>query len=415
VNYEWSNEVLERFVRYVKIDTQASDKEGAGHPSTPGQWDLLRLLEGELDELRLEQVTLSDKGVLTAVLPGNTGDAPLVSFLAHVDTYHGTSGKDVKPNVIEDYDGQDSLLAGTGDYLNGLENPGLNNYKGQTVVTADGTTVLGADDKAGVAAIMTLLAYLTRHPEIPHCPLKVAFTPDEEIGQGTANFPTVEEFGAHVAYTVDGGAEGELENETFSADTAMVTLIGKDVHPGYAKNKMVNAVRAAAHLISLLPEESLPETTEGREGYLHPLQITGDVNRVTIPFLVRDFALEALKEWEDLLSTLLEKTVARFPGLKYEMRVDHSYKNMRYYLDKEPRAIEFALEAVKRAGLEPNLQSIRGGTDGSRLSELGLPTPNLFAGGRNFHSVNEWIPLAAMEKSVQVLIELAKLWGDARI
>ena len=415
MNYEWSNEVLERFVRYVKIDTQASDKEGAGHPSTPGQWDLLRLLEGELDELRLEQVTLSDKGVLTAVLPGNTGDAPLVSFLAHVDTYHGTSGKDVKPNVIEDYDGQDILLAGTGDYLKVLENPGLKNYKGQTVVTADGTTVLGADDKAGVAAIMTLLAYLTRHPEIPHCPLKVAFTPDEEIGQGTANFPTVEEFGAHVAYTVDGGAEGELENETFSADTAMVTLIGKDVHPGYAKNKMVNAVRAAAHLISLLPEESLPETTEGREGYLHPLQITGDVNRVTIPFLVRDFALEALKEWEDLLSTLLEKTVARFPGLKYEMRVDHSYKNMRYYLDKEPRAIEFALEAVKRAGLEPNLQSIRGGTDGSRLSELGLPTPNLFAGGRNFHSVNEWIPLAAMEKSVQVLIELAKLWGDARI
>lgn len=415
MKYEWSDEVLERFLRYVKIDTQASDKEGAGHPSTPGQWDLLRLLEGELKGLGLKQVDLSENGVLTALLPGNSGEAPAIAFLAHVDTYHGTSGKDVKPNVIHNYDGKDILLAGSGEYLSVEENPDLKSYAGQTVVTSDGTTLLGADDKAGVAEIMTLLSYLTRHPDVLRAPIKVAFTPDEEIGQGTVNFPTVEEFGVRAAYTVDGGPEGEVENETFSADTAVVKLMGKDVHPGYAKGKMVNAVRAAAYLISLLPEESLPETTEGREGYLHPLQISGDVNVVTIPILVRDFDLQALKKWEDLLASLLEKTAIQFPGLKYEMEVEHSYKNMGYYLDKEPRAVEFALEAVKRTGQTVKLQSIRGGTDGSRLSELGLPTPNLAAGGRNFHSVNEWVPLVAMERSVQVLLELALLWGEARI
>jgi len=413
-----SREVLGRFLKYVKIDTQSSEEEGRGRPSTPGQWDLLNLLKGELEELGLTEITLGEGGVLIGLLPANIdskgGSLPTIAFLAHVDTYFGTSGKDVKPQVIENYDGEDIVLAGTGESITVEENPELTGYAGQTVITSDGTTLLGADDKAGVAEIMTFLSFLSAHPEVRHGPIKVAFTPDEEIGEGTVNFPTVEEFGVHVAYTLDGGPEGEVENETFSADTAFVTLWGKDVHPGYAKNKMISAVRAAAYLISILPEESLPETTEGKEGYLHPLRISGDVNKATIPFLVRDFELAALKEWEELLESLLKRTVERFPGLKYELKVDHSYKNMRYYLDKEPRAIEFAMEAVRRAGMTPSLMSIRGGTDGSRLSELGLPTPNLFAGGRNFHSVNEWVPLVAMEKAVEMLIELAMLWSDAR-
>ncbi len=408
-------DVVERFLRYVKIDTQSSDAEGRGHPSSEGQWDLLRLLEEEVTALGLEEVRLSDKGVLTALLPGNVEGAPLVAFLAHVDTYHGTSGKDVKPNVIENYDGEDILLPGSGERLLVSENPDLKEYAGETIITSDGTTLLGADDKAGVAEIMTFVKYLVEHPEVPRCPIKVTFTPDEEIGQGTANFPPLDEFGAHVAYTVDGGPEGEVENETFSADTAIVTLIGKDVHPGYAKNKMVSAVRAASHLIGLLPRDGLPETTEGKEGYLHPLQINGDVNRVTIPFLVRDFELEGLKRLEGVLDGLLKQTQTAFPGLRYEMKVEHSYKNMRYYLDKEPRAVELALAALERAGMKPNLQAIRGGTDGSRLSEMGLPTPNLFEGGRNFHSVNEWIPVSAMEKAVVMLVELARLWSAERV
>lgn len=412
-------EVLERFLRYVKIHTSSSDEPGAGHPSTACQWELLRLLEGELRELGLSEINLSDAGVLTAVLPANVAgepeSIPTIAYLAHVDTYPGTPGKDVKPNIIENYDGLDIVLPGTGQRLLVAENPDLSNYKGETVITTDGTTLLGADDKAGVAAIMTLLTHLTANPDIPRCRLKVAFTPDEEIGEGTANFPPLEEFGAAAAYTVDGGPEGEVENETFSADTAIVKLIGKDVHPGYAKNKMVSAVRAAAHLIDLLPRDALPESTEGREGYLHPLQINGDVNEVVVPFLVRDFELTALKDWEARLEGLLRKTEEAFPGLRCEMTVEHSYKNMRYYLDKEPRAITLAMEAVQRAGMEPQLLSIRGGTDGSRLSEMGLPTPNLFGGGRNFHSVEEWIPLSAMGKAVNMLIELTRLWAAEKV
>ncbi|MBM4356251.1 MAG: peptidase T, partial [Deltaproteobacteria bacterium] len=330
-------------------------------------------------------------------------------------TYHGTAGKDVKPQVIRNYDGKDVVLAGTGDVLKVADNPDLAKFSGQTIITSDGTTLLGADDKAGVAEIMTFLSVLKVAPDLPHGPIRIAFTPDEEIGRGTANFPSLEEFGAHVAYTVDGGPEGEVENETFCADTAFVTLTGKDVHPGYAKGKMVNAIRAAAHLISLLPGESLPETTDGHQGYLHPLGINGDVTKVTIPFLVRDFELDMLKVWEARLEGLVKKTCEAFPGLVYELRIQHSYKNMKYYLDKEPRAVSLAMEAVRQAGMEPDLMSIRGGTDGSRLSEKGLPTPNLFGGGRNFHSVQEWIPLPSMVQAVRTLVELAGLWAREKV
>lgn len=406
--------VLDRFLRYVKIDTQSAEEQGK-NPSTAGQWDLLRLLEKELAQLGLKEVDLSDKGVLTAFLPGNVAarnaDAPTVAFMAHVDTYHGTSGKDVKPQVIDNYDGKDIRLAGTGDILSVSVNPDLAAYAGTTVITTDGTTLLGADDKAGVAEIMTALEIYSMHPELEHGPLKIAFTPDEEIGEGTVGFPSLEDFGAHVAYTLDGGHEGEVENETFCADTAIVTLQGKDVHPGYAKGKMVNAVRAAAHFIAGFPGDAIPETTEGKQGYLHPLAINGDVNKVVVPCLVRDFEMDGLKVFEARLQAIADSTLAAFPGLKIGIEIKHSYKNMRYYLDKEPRAVSIALQAVRNIGVEPDLKSIRGGTDGSRLSEKGLPTPNLFAGGRNFHSVQEWVPLEGLVLATLNMMELARLWS----
>jgi len=404
--------VLKRFLEYVVIDTQSTE-EGSGNPSTPGQWDLLHKLEGELKELGMHEVILSEHGVLTALLPATApaGHAiPTIGFLAHVDTYHGTSGKDVKPQMHQNYDGKDICLPGTGKFLRVAENPELAKFVGDTVITTDGTTLLGADDKAGVAAIMTALEVMIKSRPFIHGDVKVAFTPDEEIGQGAANFPLAD-FGAHVAYTLDGGPEGEVENETFCADTATVTLLGRDVHPGYAKGKMISAIRAASHLISLLPQHGIPETTEGYQGYLHPLTIQGDVNKVTIPFLVRDFTMEGLQVREATLQGLLQQTAAAFPGLVTEMKIAHSYKNMKYYLEKEPRAVELAMEAVKNCGMEPSLVAIRGGTDGSRLSEMGLPTPNLFAGGRNFHSVQEWIPLGSMEKAVAVMIEISRLWS----
>jgi len=414
VNDAIRTSVLERFLRYVKINTQSA--EGAeGNPSTPCQWDLLNLLKDELVALGLSDVSLSDKGVLSAFLPSNVESthpaAPPIAFLAHVDTYPGTPGKDVKPQILANYDGKDIVLAGTGDVLSVQTNPELASYRGETVITTDGTTLLGSDDKSGVAEIMTALAIWRSHTELPHGPIKVAFTPDEEIGQGTAGFPPVAEFGVMAAYTLDGGPEGEVENETFCADTAIMTFTGKDVHPGYAKGKMVNAIRAATFFISQLPGDALPETTEGEQGYLHPISVQGDVTRVVVPFLVRDFALEGLKTREGILEAIAQTTREKFPGLTIDMEIKHSYKNMRYYLDKEPRAVELAMKAVSNTGLTPMLHRIRGGTDGSRLSEMGLPTPNLFAGGRNFHSVQEWVPLSAMEKAVRVVLELGRLWS----
>jgi tripeptide aminopeptidase len=409
-----SRPVLERFLRYVKINTQSAE-DGQSIPSSQCQWDLINLLKDELTGMGVASVSVNLGGVLTAEIPSNMGAdgdrVPVIAFMAHVDTYHGTSGKDVKPQVIEGYDGRDIVLSGTGKVLKVADNPDLKDYVGQTVITTDGTTLLGADDKAGVAEIMTFVEHLLAHPELKHGKVKIAFTPDEEIGRGTASFPKLEDFGAHVAYTMDGGKEGEVENETFCADSATVVLRGQDVHPGYAKGKMVNAVRAAAHLITLLPGDALPETTEGKQGYLHPLGTAGDVNKTDVQFIVRDFEMDGLKRREAVLESLCAKTREAFPGLETEIKISHSYKNMKYYLDKEPRAIALAMQATRNAGVEPLLQSIRGGTDGSRLSEQGLPTPNLSAGGRNFHSVNEWVPLNALEKAVRVMVELTALWA----
>ena len=410
---EIRDKVLERFIRYVKIDTGSDEAATDQAPSTARQYDLLNMLQAELEALGLQDVSINAGGVLTALLPGNV-EAPLIALIAHVDTYPGTPNEGVKPIVHASYPGGDIPLPGApGDAIPFKDNPGLGAYVGRTLVTSDGSTLLGADDKAGIAEIMTALEVLVAEPDRPRGPLKVAFTPDEEIGRGTENFPALDAFGAVAAYTLDGGPAGEVENETFCADTAIVTVKGKDVHPGYAKGKMINAVRAASHLISLLPGDKLPETTEKREAYLHPLGITGDVNITTVTFIVRDFEMDGLKVLEALLDGLARETEAAFPGLVIETEIKHSYKNMRYYLDSDPRVMSFALDAVRDAGLEPLVEPIRGGTDGSRLSELGLPTPNLFAGGRNFHSTHEWVPLDDMEKAVEVALALVARWATA--
>ena len=402
--------VIERFLRYVQIDTQA-DESSSTCPSSEKQKDLGRVLLAELLELGLE-AEHDENGYVYATLPSNSDkDVPVIALLAHQDTSPEAPGANVKP-IIHDYEGGDIVLSG-GITIDAAGNPALADLVGTQVITTDGTTLLGADDKAGIAEIMTALEVLVAEPDRPRGPLKVAFTPDEEIGRGTENFPALDAFGAVAAYTLDGGPAGEVENETFCADTAIVTVKGKDVHPGYAKGKMINAVRAASHLISLLPGDKLPETTEKREAYLHPLGITGDVNITTVTFIVRDFEMDGLKVLEALLDGLARETEAAFPGLVIETEIKHSYKNMRYYLDSDPRVMSFALDAVRDAGLEPLVEPIRGGTDGSRLSELGLPTPNLFAGGRNFHSTHEWVPLDDMEKAVEVALALVARWATA--
>ena len=403
--------VLERFLRYVKIDTGSDESAADKAPSTDRQYDLLNLLRDELIALGIEEVSINDGGVLIATLPGNTA-AQTIGLIAHVDTYPGTANENVNPVVHEPYPGGDIALPGApGDAIRLADNPGLAAYRGRTVITTDGSTLLGADDKAGIAEIMAAVQFMCEHPDHPRGPLKITFTPDEEIGRGTENFPPLDEYGAVAAYTVDGGPAGEVDNETFCADTAIVTLKGKDVHPGYAKGKMINAVRAAAHLISLLPGDKLPETTENRQAYLHPLGIAGDVNVATVTIIVRDFEMDGLRGLEDLLDGLARQTEEAFSGLTIETEIKHSYKNMRYFLDKDPRVLEFALDAVRDVGLDVVVNPIRGGTDGSRLSEIGLPTPNLFAGGRNFHSIHEWVPLDDMEKSALVILALVKRWA----
>jgi len=409
-------ELLERFLRYVAVNTR-SDEESEDFPSTPVQWDLLKLLEGEMKEVGLTDVELDDKGYLFGTLPSNLpngANIPVIGYLAHVDTYGGTSGENVKPNVIETYDGSDIALTGAGAVLDVASNPLLKECVGHTVITTDGTTLLGADDKAGVAAIMTIVDWFVKHPEIPHGELRVGFTPDEETGNGTRFFD-VERFNAYCAYTFDGSLLGEIENETFSGDSASVEITGYDTHPGMAKDVLINALRVAAHFLQNLPEGFLPETTEKRQSYVHPMVIKGDVASVTINFIVRAFNVEELHEREKDLKRVAGETQTAFPGSKVEVKISESYRNMKEILDKHPKVVEYAMEAVRRSGVKPVLTYIRGGTDGSQLSFKGLPCPNIFAGGVNFHGTKEWASLDWMLKSVETGINLAVLWGENRL
>lgn len=406
---------LQRFLRYVTFDTR-SDEQSSTFPSTPGQLVLLRALAAELNALGLADVVIDDYGYVMATVPATAGheQAPVIGFVAHVDTSPEMPGHDVRPIVHERYDGRDLVLPDDpAAVLRASENPALAAQTGHDIVTASGLTLLGADDKAGVAEIMAAVEYLVTHPDVAHGPVRVAFTPDEEIGRGANHFD-VARFGATCAYTLDGGGRGEMEFESFSADAITVTFRGFNTHPGYAKGRMVNAIRVAADFIAALPRSEMsPETTEGYEGYLHPYQMHASVDRTSVKVLVRDFVTSTLKNKEALVERTARSVVARHPGASVELLIEESYRNMREVLEGHPQVVELARKAIRLAGLEPIERPIRGGTDGSRLSFMGLPTPNLFAGEHNFHSRLEWVSAQDMDKAVEVIVRLAGLWASA--
>jgi tripeptide aminopeptidase len=406
--------VVERFLRYVKYDTQ-SDENSKTHPSTEKQKELGKRLVEELRELDLKDATIDQYGCVTATLAGNIGRrVPTIGFIAHLDTSPEVSGKDIKPQVHMNYAGNDIILSGDStQIIRVAETPELDKKISDEIITSDGTTLLGADDKAGVAEIMDAMHYLTKHLEIEHGTVKVAFTTDEEVGSGVDYFD-VNKFGAQYAYTLDGETIGQVENETFCADSVRVTFHGVSFHPGYAKGKLVNAVKIASAFVDKLPKYTdSPETTEKREGYVHPNTVEGGVEKTIVKFIIRDFELEGLKKREAFLKALAEETVRNYPKSSFTFEVEESYRNMRLVLDKNPVVLERALRAVEMAGLRPELHSIRGGTDGARLCFMGLPTPNLATGGHNYHSKLEWISVQDMKKAVEVVVNLVKIWASS--
>ena len=403
--------VLERFLRYVSIDTRA-DESSTSVPSTPGQLVLQRLLADELRGLGLDRVTLDAHGYLMATVPATaSGDGPPIGFIAHVDTSPEMDGANVKPIVHAAWDGSDIVLPDDPTaVLRAADDPVLARYIGHDIITASGTTLLGADDKAGIAIALAAAEYLIAHPEVPHGPIRLGFTPDEEIGRGADRFD-VAEFGAACAYTIDGGGAGELEYESFSADVMRVTFHGFNTHPGYARGTMVNAIKAAARFVDRLPRERLsPETTGGYDGYVHPYQMDASVDRTSVRVLLRDFDTAVLRDQQALVEQLA-RDVASETGTRVVFDVQEQYRNMREVLDRHPLVVERAREAIRRVGLAPIEKPIRGGTDGSRLSFMGLPTPNLFAGEHNFHSRLEWTSRQELELGVRTVVELARLWA----
>ncbi|HTM03431.1 MAG TPA: peptidase T [Vicinamibacterales bacterium] len=406
--------VLDRFLRYVRVDTQ-SDESSSAYPSTATQLVFLDSLARELRAMGAADVDLDTHGYVTATVPSTTQKAgvPTIGFIAHVDTSPEMPGANVKPIVHERYDGHDLVLPDDPSVvLRAADIPALADRLGDDIVTASGTTLLGADNKAGVAEIMTAVEYLLAHPQIPHGIIRVAFTPDEEIGRGTLHFD-VTTFGARYAYTMDGGARGDVEYESFSADAMTITFIGFNTHPGYAKGRMVNAIKAAATFIERLPKDTLsPESTDGYEGFVHPYTMQAAVDRTAVRFIVRDFDTAALKRKEDLLASRAHEAADAWPGIRVELKVDEQYRNMREVLDRHPTVVECAREAMRRAGIPIRERPIRGGTDGSKLSFMGLPTPNLFAGEHNFHSRLEWVSVQDMEAAVRVIVELARVWEE---
>jgi tripeptide aminopeptidase len=409
--------VLERFLRYVAIDTQSSE-ESTTYPSTEKQLNLLKLLSGELSRMGLWDVTLDQWGYVMARLPGNIpkghpacGKVPAIGFIAHVDTSPSASGTDVKPQVLQ-YQGGDIALPGDASVvITEAENPELKQNIGKTIVTSDGTTLLGADDKAGVAIIMTAIQALIHNPQLLHGDIKIGFTPDEEVGAGTKYFD-IKKFGAQFAYTVDGDTPGELNKETFSADSAIITVHGRNIHPGSAKGIMVNSIRAIGDIVVRLPKDVAPETTDGCEPYIHPHNLQGEEEKSTLKILLRDFETAGLAKLKTKLKQIIEEVKPLHPKARIELKILESYRNMREGLEKDPRVLDCLWEATKRAGLEPKWVPIRGGTDGSRLTEAGLPTPNIFTGGKNFHGKTEWVSLAGMEAAVATVVHLAQVWAE---
>jgi tripeptide aminopeptidase len=407
--------LLDRFCRYVHIDTQA-DESATTYPSSTGQLELGRLLAEELQGMGLRDATQDSHGLVWATIPATVSHpAPVIAWNAHVDTSPETSGRNVKPLVHRNYNGGDIVLPGDpSKVLRAAELPDLGRLKGKTIITTDGTTLLGGDDKAGVAVIMETTSYLVAHPEMPHGLIRVLFTCDEEIGHGVDHVD-LKKLGALVGYTLDGGGQGEIDGETFSADLGTVTITGVNIHPGLATGKMVNAIRLAALFLDRLPRLKLaPETTADRDGFLHPYRIEGGVGEVKLRILLRDFETAKLAEKADLLRAAARLVSAEFPTARIDVAVTPQYRNMAEGLTREPRALTFADEAMQRAGLEPKRCIIRGGTDGSRLTEMGLPTPNLSCGEHNIHSPLEWTCLEEMQTATRVLVELAQLWGKER-
>ncbi|QDT26943.1 peptidase T [Gimesia panareensis] len=407
--------LLDRFLRYVKVDTQ-SDETSPSFPSTKKQLVLSKMLCEECEQLGLEDVTINEYGIVMATVPGNVdGDVPAIGWVAHVDTSPEFSGTNVKPVVHENYDGSDLVLPGDPSrVLRVSEEPRLKQMVGKTVITTDGTTLLGADDKSGVAVMMSAAAQLMGDPSILHGPIRLCFTCDEEIGRGIEKL-NLEAFGVCCAYTLDSDGSGRIDSETFSADQAVITVRGVNTHPSVGKGVMVNAIRILSDLISSLPTETLsPETTDGRDGFIHPYHIEGGVAEASARLILRDFETEKLAEYAGLLDSLAEPLRQKFPRAEIKIEVHKQYRNMRDGLVKEPRALEKAIEATRAAGLEPKLDIIRGGTDGSLLTEKGLPTPNLSSGQHNPHSPLEWTTVEEMQQAVDVLVQLAILWGEER-
>jgi tripeptide aminopeptidase len=408
--YEYT--VAERFLRYVRIDTQ-SDPSSPTIPSTVKQKDLGRLLAAELVQLGLSDASLDAYGYVYATLPSNTeGQVPVICFCAHMDTAPDCSGAGVVPLLHPNYQGRDICLPDNPREIIKLENhPDLGDQIGCDLITASGNTLLGADNKAGIAAIMDAVRYLVMHPEIPHGKIRILFTVDEEIGRGVDHVD-LSRLDAQYAYTIDGERAGSLEDETFCADAAIITVSGIAVHPGFAKGKMVNALKVAAAIVDKLPKDAAsPETTEGRQGYIHPWSMEGNAEKATLQFLIRDFTEAGLVSLEDVLKACMERVTRQHAGSRASMTVNAQYRNMKQVLDRYPKVMELAREAIRRAGLEPVHQSIRGGTDGCRLTLMGLPCPNLFAGEHAFHSLQEWISVQDMQKAVQTICHLAALWA----
>ena len=405
--------LTDRFVQYAKVMTQA-DESSESYPSSACQLDLARILVSDLQELGIDNASVDKYGYVTASIPANDPafeNVPVIAFMAHMDTYPEVSGENVVPTFHENYQGGDIALPNDGVVIKASENPYLAECVGETIITADGTTLLGADDKAGVAEILEAMTRIVENPDFKHGPFKIAFTPDEEVGAGVKYFDG-KGFGATVAYTMDGGERGSIEGETYCADSAIVKFIGRDIHPGYAKDIMVPSIKVAGEFLSMLPRDLAPETTCDMQGYLHPISITGNTSSTEVAVLLRDFDVDELGPKAELVKEIANAACSKWPGSSVEVEIKQYYRNMKYDLAKEPRAIDYAMEAIKRTGIEPALGSIRGGTDGSNLSAQGLPTPNIFTGEMSFHSLTEWVCEKDMELATQTILQLLTVWAE---
>jgi tripeptide aminopeptidase len=413
MDFAMTDTVTSRFLRYVVLDTQ-SDAASPSQPSTAKQLDLGRVLLQELRDIGIKDAELDEHGYVYATIPSNTGknNVPVICFCAHMDTAPDFSGTNVKPQVIRNYQGGDITLPGEPSrVIRQSEHPELIKQIGNDVITSDGTTLLGADDKAGIAEIMTAAKFLIDNPDIKHGAIRILFTPDEEIARGVEKVD-LKKLGADFGYTLDGETAGTIEDETFSADAAEILIKGVAIHPGFAYGKMENAIRIAGDIIAKLPRDMAPETTKGRDGFIHPTSVTGTMEGARISLILRDFTTDGLKAKATLLQSVIDEAMTAYPGSSHVLKITEQYRNMKDVLDQHPEIVDNAIEAISRAGMVPVRGSIRGGTDGSRLSFMGLPCPNIFAGGHAFHSPLEWVSSQDMERAVKTIVELAKLWEE---